>query len=140
MTSKAERAVRAKVAKEYVTAYAYRNSCEIPTRAEIEQYVEDEMTRAKVFAISEEFEQDIWSLVYDERLVGASGDDKRRLLKLCDEWKIPAGSIACREKVKVLRCTENFFQKRAILTNTTLDQVLQCSPDASRAPRTTQSR
>jgi hypothetical protein len=57
-------------------------------------------------------------LVYDEGLTGASGDDKQCLENLCNEWKIPAGSLACREKVKVMHSVPmNSDATRAILTD-----------------------
>jgi hypothetical protein len=100
----------------------------IPSREEIEKHVEDEMRRSKIFAISKGCEEEIWSLVYDEVLEGASGADKLRLEKFCDEWKIPEGSIACRNKVKV-GTSYSPIQTTAKLT--VIDKVLQCTTNAA---------
>jgi hypothetical protein len=123
MQSKAERAVRAKIAKAFITGYCYRHRDQMPTKEEIEQHVADEMTRAKVFGISQEFEEEIWALVYDEALTGASGDDKKRLENLCNEWSIPAGGLACREKVKVIYLLATNSESRNT-KRSTLDKVL----------------
>jgi hypothetical protein len=99
--SQSERAVRAQLEKRFATIYAFKNNCKLPTRKEIDKHVDYEMHLSKVFSLWSEFEQDIWDLVYDEGVQGVSGVDKDRLDALCDEWKVPEASIACRQKVKV---------------------------------------
>jgi hypothetical protein len=93
--------VRNQVRKKFVTTYAYKNRRQIPTTEQIEKAVEDEMTISKVFKISSSFEEEIWGMIYDEGMRGASGTDKERFDALCARWAIPEDSLACRNKVKV---------------------------------------
>jgi hypothetical protein len=93
----------------------------MPTTEQIEKVVEDEIMMSKVFKISSSFEEEIWSMIYDEGMRSASGTDKERFEALCARWKIPEGSLACRNKVKV-RTRYNF---RAKLMDFTLDQDIQ---------------
>jgi hypothetical protein len=119
--SRSEHAVRSQIRKKFVENYAYKNRRQIPTTEQIEKAVEDEMMICKVFKISSSFEEEIWSMIYDEGMRGASGTDKERFEALCARWKIPEGSLACRNKVKV-RSRYNF---RAKLMDFTLDQDIQ---------------
>jgi hypothetical protein len=99
--SHAERAVRAKIAKRFRTDFAYKNNRQMPSNEEVDRHVENEIWLGRVFGISPWFEQEIWDLVYDEQAVGT---DKERLDALCTENMIPAGNIACRNKVQVRLC------------------------------------
>jgi hypothetical protein len=100
--SRSERAVRSQIRKKFVTTYAYKNRRQIPTSEQIEKAVEDEMTLCNVFKISSSFEEEIWSMIYDEGMRSASGTDKQRFEALCARWAIPEESLACRHKVKVI--------------------------------------
>jgi hypothetical protein len=100
--SHSERAVRAQIRKKFITAYAYKNHRQIPTTKQIDKAVEDEMMICKVFKISSSFEEEIWSMIYDEGMRSASGTDKERFDALCARWAIPEDSLACRNKVKVI--------------------------------------
>jgi hypothetical protein len=99
--SASERAIRAKIAKRFVTEYAYQHNREIPSQRDVDRHVENEIWLSKVFGISPWFEQDIWDLVYDHGVTGTSGRDKERLDALCAEHEIPNTNVACRNKVKV---------------------------------------
>jgi hypothetical protein len=100
--SRSERAVRTQVRRKFVTNYAYKNRRQVPTSEEIEKAVEDEMTLCNVFKISSSFEEEIWSMIYDEGMRSASGTDKQRFEALCARWAIPEESLACRHKIKVM--------------------------------------
>jgi hypothetical protein len=101
-TSQSERAVRAKLEKRFATIHAFKNNCRIPSRDEIEKHVNYEIHLSKIFTLSPGFEQDVWDMVYDDGVKGASGADKQCLEELCNDWEIPEANIACRNKVKVL--------------------------------------
>jgi hypothetical protein len=111
--SQSERAVRARLAKRFATVYAFKNNCKMPSTEAINKHVDYEMHLSKVFSLSPGFEQDVWDLVYDEGVQGASGIDKERLDALCDEWDIPEASLACRNKVKVQLCTDQYGNSQA---------------------------
>jgi hypothetical protein len=105
--SHSETTVRAKVARKYTIDYAYNNNRAIPSKEEVDKHVEDEMRRSRIFGISPGFEEQIWALVYD-----GDGATKKSVDALCEEWKIPAASVACRNKVQVLRCPVQFRSDR----------------------------
>jgi hypothetical protein len=132
----AERAIRRQLETRFITLYAFMNNCKTPSREQIDHHVDYEMHLSKVFRLSPGFEQDIWDMVYDEGVEGASGDDQDRLEALCDEWKVPEGSLACRKKVKVLPTLYSQILMQATLTDTTLDQVLQCAENFAGASKT----
>jgi hypothetical protein len=100
--SHSERAVRNQIRKKFVTTYAYKNRRQIPNTEQIEKAVEDEMMISQVFKISTSFEEEIWSMIYDEGMRSASGTDKQRFEALCARWCIPEESLACRNKIKVM--------------------------------------
>jgi hypothetical protein len=97
--SNAERAVRRKLEKRFTTLYAFTHNCTTPSTEQLNNHINYEMHLAKVFTLSSEFEQDVWDMVYDE---GVETGSDERLEALCDEWKVPEASLACRNKVKVL--------------------------------------
>jgi hypothetical protein len=134
--SHSERALRTQVRRKFVTNYAYKNRRQIPTTEEIEKAVEDEMTLCNIFKISSSFEEEIWSMIYDEGMRSASGTDKERCEALCARWAIPADSLACRNKVKV-RIMYNF---RAKLMDLTLDQDIQHTSQPPGTPPATPPR
>jgi hypothetical protein len=111
-TSQSERAVRAKLEKWFSTIYAFTNNCKVPSREAIDKHVNYEIHLSKVFTLGNQFEQDIWNLVYDAGVKGASGDDKQRLEDLCDKWEVPEASLAIRNKVKVLLATMSRANQR----------------------------
>jgi hypothetical protein len=142
--SQSERAVRARLEKRFATLHAYKNNCQMPSTEAINKHVDYEMHLSKVFSLSPGFEQDVWDLVYDEGVQGASGVDKERLEALCDEWKIPEASLACRNKVKVQLCTTmyNYVQSNSEtkLTDSSLDKIVQCATNTSGASQAAHTR
>jgi hypothetical protein len=117
--SNAELAVRRKLEKRFTTLYAFTNNCTTPSKEQINKHISYEMHLSKVFTLSSGFEQDVWDMVYDQ---GVEAGADERLNALCDEWKVPEASLACRNKVKVLSTC--FQSNSATLTDATLDKVL----------------